>query len=72
MAREKMTITIDPQTREHVDADADADGVSRSEYVTRVLRHEHYRRLLARVESSPMSPKEEQSLRGLLAWQAAV
>lgn len=69
MAREKMTITIDPQTLQQVDADARADKLSRSEYVARVLRHEHYRRLLERATPTPMTEDEGQSLRDLVAWQ---
>ncbi|RAW17984.1 hypothetical protein DPM12_03860 [Phytoactinopolyspora halophila] len=64
-----MTITIDPQTLQYVDADARADSLSRSEYVERVLRHEHYRRLLAQAMPPRMDRDEERSLRDLLSWQ---
>ncbi|WP_166354912.1 hypothetical protein [Phytoactinopolyspora limicola] len=69
MAREKMTVTIDPQTLQYVDANARADKLSRSEYVERVLRHEHYRRLLAQAPPTRLQRDEEQSLRDLLEWQ---
>ncbi|HEU0041078.1 MAG TPA: hypothetical protein VFQ15_01890 [Jiangellaceae bacterium] len=70
MAKEKMTVTIDPGVYADVDADARAAGLNRSEYVEGVLRHEHYRRLLARVGAPlPMSTGEEQRMRDLLAWQ---
>ncbi|MGH8828433.1 MAG: ribbon-helix-helix protein, CopG family [Jiangellaceae bacterium] len=70
MAKDKMTVTIDPGVYADVDADARAAGLNRSEYVERVLRNEHYRRLLARVEPpKPMSTGEERRLRDLLAWQ---
>jgi hypothetical protein len=69
MAKEKTTITIDPEVLADADAAAHAAGMNRSAYIERVLRHEHYRRLL---ESSPQpssSDDEEHQLRRAVAWQ---
>lgn len=70
MAKEKMTVTLDPTTLADIDADARQAGLNRSEYVERALRREHYRSLLDRVSApAPMSPSEDKGLRDLLAWQ---
>ncbi|PZF79889.1 ribbon-helix-helix protein, CopG family [Jiangella anatolica] len=70
MAKEKMTVTLDPSTLADVDADARQAGLNRSEFVERALRREHYRRLLERVPASkPMEHRDEQRLRDLLVWQ---
>jgi len=70
MAKEKVTVTIDPAVLKDIDTDARAAGLNRSEYVERVLRHEHYRRLLAAAAPSPlMTDGEQQRLRELLDWQ---
>ncbi|TDC48797.1 CopG family transcriptional regulator [Jiangella ureilytica] len=74
MAKEKMTVTLDPSTLADVDADARQAGLNRSEFVERALRREHYRRLLDRAgrpaHPTPNAPAEsDQQLRDLLAWQ---
>lgn len=70
MAKSKMTVTIDPAVLTDADADADAAGLNRSEYVEHVLRTEHYRRLIAQAAPRPpLSDTDEQGLRDLLSWQ---
>ncbi|MBB5790513.1 ribbon-helix-helix domain-containing protein [Jiangella mangrovi] len=77
MAKEKMTVTLDPSTLADIDADARQAGLNRSEFVERALRREHYRRLLAQAGRPPHSPssqndqshQSDQQLRDLLAWQ---
>lgn len=70
MAKRKVTVTLDPVVLKDVDADAHTQGLNRSEYVERVLRHEHYRRLLASaVAPVPMTGDEQLRLRRLLEWQ---
>jgi hypothetical protein len=78
MAKEKMTVTLDPSTLADVDADARQAGLNRSEFVERALRREHYRRLLDRAgrpahqteHLTAYAPSEsDQQLRDLLAWQ---
>lgn len=73
MAKDKITVTVDPDVLRDVDADAAAAGLNRSEYVQKVLRDAHLARLLSRVEPQPPLPAgEEKSLRGLLRWQAGL
>lgn len=70
MAKRKVTVTLDPGVLKNVDADAHLQGLNRSEYVERVLRHEHYRRLLATATTpAPMAADEQSRLRRLLDWQ---
>jgi hypothetical protein len=70
MAKDKVTVTISPDVLANLDADAAAAGLNRSEYVEEVLRHEHYRRLLARTPAPAAMPDDEQArLRALLDWQ---
>lgn len=70
MVKRKVTVTLDPLVLKDVDADALVQGLNRSEYVERVLRHEHYRRLLASATApEPMAPDEQGRLRRLLDWQ---
>jgi metal-responsive CopG/Arc/MetJ family transcriptional regulator len=70
MAKEKMTVTLDPSTLADIDADARQAGLNRSEFVERALRREHYRRLLDRARAPrKASRQDEQSLRDLLSWQ---
>jgi len=70
MAKDKVTVTIDPAVLAHTDADAAAAGLNRSEYVEHVLRDAHYRRLLAATTSPPLSDTDTDQIRGLLGWQA--
>lgn len=70
MAKDKVTLTLDPAVAAATDADASEDGMNRSEYVERVLRDAHYRRLLARTGPAPLPGGDEAGLRALLAWQA--
>jgi hypothetical protein len=70
MAKDKMTVTISPEVLAALYVDAADAGLNRSEYVEDVLRHEHYRRLLARTPAPPAMPEAEQArLRALLDWQ---
>ena len=69
MAKDKVTVTIDPQVLSDTDADAASAGLNRSEYVEKVLRDAHYRRLLAVASTPPLTGSEEEHLRGLLDWQ---
>ncbi len=69
MAKDKITVTLDPDVVALTDADANAAQQSRSEYVERVLRDEHYRRLLARVTPDPLPSGDAPALQSLLAWQ---
>lgn len=69
MAKEKMTVTLDPSTLADIDADARQAGLNRSEFVERALRREHYRRLLERVSRPTPDAAEERQLRDLLGWQ---
>lgn len=71
MAKEKMTVTLDPSTLADVDADARLAGLNRSEFVERALRREHYRRLLERAgrPGNHRHTESDQQLRDLLAWQ---
>lgn len=70
MAKNKVTVTIDPTVLSDADADAASAGLNRSEYVEHVLRVAHYRRLLAATTSPPLSDADADQIRGLLAWQA--
>lgn len=70
MAKDKVTVTIDPQVLADADADAAAAGTSRSTYMETVLREAHYRRQLATVEGpGPLSVREQHGIRELLHWQ---
>jgi hypothetical protein len=70
MAKNKITVTIDPRVLSDTDADAASAGLNRSEYVEKVLQDAHYRRLLAAAASTPpLTGSEEEQLRGLLDWQ---
>jgi hypothetical protein len=71
MAKDKVTVTIDPVVLAATDEDAAAAGQSRSEYVENALRKEHYRRLLSLVPPGPPDdPADQATMRELLAWQA--
>jgi hypothetical protein len=70
MAKDKVTVTIDPAVLANADEDAAAAGMNRSEYVERLLIEAHYRRLLARAEPTSMAAGDEDELRALLRWQA--
>jgi hypothetical protein len=70
MAKDKVTVTIDPQVLADADADAAAADLNRSTYFESVLREAHYRRQLATVSAPPAMPAgEEGDLRALLTWQ---
>lgn len=70
MAKDKVTMTIDPWVLADTDADAEAAGYNRSEYVERVLRDAHYARLLAQMPPrAPMAADEEAHLRAVMDWQ---
>jgi hypothetical protein len=72
MAKNKMTVSIDPDVLAEADAAARAEGLNRSAYVERTLRREHYRRLLATAEPGTSSSEHESDLRELLRWQATL
>ena len=72
MAKDKVTVTLDPLVVGTADAAAREDGISRSEYVERVLRDAHYRRMLAHTQAAPLDTAETESLRDLLTWQAGL
>lgn len=70
MPKDKMTVTLDPGVLADTDRDAAESKLNRSEYVERVLRDAHYRRLLSKASPPPaISPAEEKGLRSLLDWQ---
>lgn len=70
MTKHKVTVTLDPSVIALTDADASAEHQTRSSYVERVLRAEHYRRMMARgpVQPEP-GPAETAQMRALMAWQ---
>ncbi len=73
MAKQKVTVTIDPDVLVTADADAKAAGLNRSEYVERALREAHYAGLVAQASPPPPLPdSDERRLRELLAWQASL
>jgi hypothetical protein len=43
MAKDKVTVTLDPEIIAYTDADAASEGLNRSEYVERTLRDVHNR-----------------------------
>jgi hypothetical protein len=69
MAKDKVTVTLDPAVVASTDQDATAEGMNRSEYVERVLRDAHYYRLLSRAAPDPLPDGNAAGLRSLLAWQ---
>jgi hypothetical protein len=69
MAKDKVTVTIDPRVLSDTDADAASAGLNRSEYVEKVLQDAHYRRLLAAAGTPPLAGSDEEQIRGLLDWQ---
>jgi hypothetical protein len=54
MAKDKISATIDHDVILATDEDAAELGLNRSEYIERVLRHEHTRRQLEQYKASPM------------------
>lgn len=71
MAKDKVTVTLDPDVVADADTDAADAGLNRSELVEQALRELHYRRLLARADTPPpLGAEQAASLRGLLTWQA--
>ena len=71
MAKQKMTVTLDPDLLAQIDTDASTAGLNRSEYVERALRNEYYRRLLARVDAPHReTPADQRRMRDMLGWQA--
>lgn len=69
MAKNKVTVTVDPVVLADADADAAAAGVNRSVYVEQALRNEHYRRLMAHSTVAPLTEADEQQIKQVLAWQ---
>jgi hypothetical protein len=69
MAKDKVTVTIDPTVLAEADADAAAAGLNRSEYVEKLLRDEHYRRLIASATPNALPPGVETEIRQILDWQ---
>ncbi|WP_051426238.1 ribbon-helix-helix protein, CopG family [Jiangella gansuensis] len=70
MAKEKVTVTMSGQVLANLDADARSSGLNRSEYVERIAREAHYRRLLDQVEGPAWTTAEEDRARDVLRWQA--
>jgi hypothetical protein len=71
MAKDKVTVTLDPGVIADADADAADEGLNRSELVEIALRDLHYRKLLAKTQWPGNLPgTEAEGLRALLDWQA--
>ncbi len=71
MAKDKITVTLDPAVIAETDGDAERAGLNRSEYVESVLRDAHYRRLLTQAAGEPVG-HDAAGLRQLLSWQAGL
>ncbi len=69
MAKEKMTVSVDPGVLADITADARAMKMTRSEFVERILRDAHYAGLLAKAAPAPLPEAEADQLRELLVWQ---
>lgn len=70
MAKDKVTVTLDPGAVTRADDDAAALGLNRSEFVERALTDAHYRLRLARAGNDPLPGGDAAGLRNLLTWQA--
>lgn len=70
MAKDKITVTVDPAVICAADADAADAGLNRSQWVEAALRDAHYRRILAAAEPAPLPGADADGLRDLLTWQA--
>lgn len=69
MAKDKVTVTVAPEVLADTDNDAAEEQMNRSEYVEKVLRDEHYRRLIARATPSPLPADVEAEIRQVFDWQ---
>jgi post-segregation antitoxin (ccd killing protein) len=78
MAKDKITVTIDRDVLAELDADAEAAGLNRSEFVQRALVAEHYRRQIERWRPAEPAPAlappepgeaEDEFTRRVLDWQ---
>lgn len=68
MAKTKLTLSLDAREIDKARRDAEAAGVTLSDYVAGAIRNERYRRLLA--QATPTPPSDEGRLRKLLEWQS--